>query len=137
MARHSHSPSSRVAPEKVREALGRAFWKIAGKYGLSRTEQAAILGIKANNQRLGSMEENGEIPDDPDKVLRASHLVGIHKSLRVMFPQNREVVYHWLKTKRELFKGKSAMEYIMEGDPSASIMRLYSVRRLLDQLRVA
>lgn len=137
MAKHSHNSNQRVSPEKVREALGRAFWKIASNYELTRAEQAAILGIKANNQRLGSMEENREIPDDPDKVLRASHLVGIHKSLRILFPQNREVVYHWLKTKRELFKGKSAMEYIMEGDPSVSIMRLYSVRRLLDQLRVA
>jgi hypothetical protein len=122
--------------EDIARVLGKTFWQIVEHYGLSQKDQATLLGIKENRQRLNSLKSKQEIPDDPDKLLRVGHLVGIHKSLRILFPQNRDVVYAWLKTKRDLFQGRSALEYIAE-DPIDSLPRLFSVRRLLDQLRVA
>ena len=122
---------------EVLHALGRAFWKLADHYQLTQKEIAILLGIKAENrQRLNHLKQKQEIPDDPDKRLRVSHLIGIHKNLRILFPQNRDVVYSWLKTRRELFEGKSAMEFIAE-DPMQSLPRMFSVRRLLDQIRVS
>jgi hypothetical protein len=127
---------NRPSQEELQRVLGNAFWKIAGHYGLTHKEIALLLGIKENRQRLAALKKNAEIPEDPDKLLRVSHLVSIHKNLRILFPQNREVVYAWLKTKRDLFHGKSALEFIAE-DPLQSMTRLFTVRRLLDQLRVS
>lgn len=122
--------------EEILRVLGKAFWSIVEHYALNQREQAILLGIKENRQRLNTLKKEVQIPDDPDKILRVAHLVGIHKNLRILFPQNRVVAYGWFKTKRDLFDGLSAMEYIAE-DPMNSLPRLFSVRRLLDQLRVA
>ena len=125
------------SPEKINEVLGKAFWQIVEKYQLTQVESAILLGIKeSNRQRLNSLKRKQAIPDDPDKALRVSHLVGIHKNLRVLFPHNREVVYSWLKTKRDLLNGQSAMEYIAQ-EPLQSLPRIFSIRRLLDQIRVS
>lgn len=122
--------------DEILRVLGKAFWNIVEHYGLNQREQAILLGIKENRQRLNAMKMEMQIPDDPDKILRVGHLVGIHKNLRILFPQNRDVAYAWLKTKRDLFEDRSAMDYIAE-DPMNSLPRLFTVRRLLDQLRVA
>ena len=122
--------------DELRRALGKAFWNLATHYSLTQKEAAILLGIKENRTRLAQLKKNNEIPDDPDKELRVSHMIGIHKNLRVLFPHNREVVYSWFKTKRDLLGGKSAMEYIAE-DPLQSLPRMFSIRRLLDQIRVA
>ncbi len=120
--------------EEQAHVLGKAFWKLVQLYQFSRTEQATLLGIKANRERLNSLEKQNTIPVDPDKFLRVSHLLGIHRNLRILYPHNREIVYSWMKTPRELFHGVSAIEFIEE-DPLNSLPRLFTVRRTLDQIR--
>lgn len=122
--------------EELHRVLGKAFWNLATHYQLTQKDAAILLGIKENRTRLTQLKKNNEIPDDPDKELRVSHMIGIHKNLRVLFPHNREIVYSWFKTKRDLLGGKSAMEYIAE-DPLQSLPRIFSIRRLLDQIRVS
>lgn len=120
--------------EEQAHVLGKAFWKLVQLYEFSRAEQATLLGIKANRERLNSLEKQNTIPVDPDKFLRVSHLLGIHRNLRILYPHNREIVYRWMKTPRDLFHGASAIEFI-EADPLNSLPRLFTVRRTLDQIR--
>jgi hypothetical protein len=61
-------------------------------------------------------------------------MLGIHKNLRILFPHNRELVYQWMKTAQPLLGGQVPIEYI-KSDPVQSMPRLFSVRRLLDQIR--
>lgn len=122
--------------QELHRVLGKAFWNLVMHYNLTQKEAATLLGIKENRTRLRQLKDRNEIPDDPDKELRVSHMIGIHKNLRVLFPHNREVVYSWFKTKRDILGGKSAMEYISE-DPLQSLPRIFSIRRLLDQIRVS
>lgn len=124
--------------EDVHRILGKAFWKLTERYKLTQKDIAILLGLNPEyHQRVKNLQRKKEIPKDPDKELRVSHLIGIHKNLRILFPQNREIVYSWFKTKRDLLGGKSAMEYIAEGPAQGSLPRLYSIRRLLDQIRVS
>lgn len=123
--------------EQVRKVLGRAFWSIVKHYDLNQREQAIVLGIKENRSRLNSLKSKKSIPEDPDKELRVSHLLGIHKNLRILFPHNREVAYKWFKTQRAQFNNMSAMEYIASGPEFESMLRLAAVRRFLDQVRVS
>ncbi len=120
--------------EKSLQTLGKAFWALAGHYNLTRVEQALVLGFnKVNRQRLASLEEKKMIPDDPDKAYRVGILLGIHKNLRIIYPHNRDIVYAWLKTERDLFQGKTALEFVAAG--TDTLPRLFTIRRILDQVR--
>ncbi len=120
--------------EKNARALGAAFWNIAREYGFNREEQALLLGIKYNRARLGVLEKGSKIPVEYDAFFLVATLLGIHKNLRILFPHNRELVYQWMKTPQPLLEGQVPMEYISK-DPVQSMPRLFSVRRLLDQIR--
>jgi hypothetical protein len=105
-------------------------------YGFSREEQAVLLGVNPEyRQRLNSLEKRGEIPVEADKFQRVGNLLGIHKNLRIMFPHNKELVYAWMRTPREIFQNQSAITFI-KADPINSFARLFTVRRVLDQIRV-
>ena|SRR3990167_2451115 len=115
--------------------LGEAFWNIARLYELGRKDQAILLGMNPDNrQALIEYEKKKSIPLDPDKFFRIGLLLGIHKNLRILYPENREIVYNWMTTKQEAFGGKTPMEFIAE-HPSNSLMRLATVRRYLDIIR--
>jgi hypothetical protein len=120
--------------EKNARALGATFWNIAREYGFNREEQAFLLGIKHNRARLGALEKGKKIPVEYDAFFRVATLLGIHKNLRIIFPHNRELVYQWMKTAQPLLGNQVPMEYISK-DPVQSMPRLFSVRRLLDQIR--
>lgn len=136
----SHSRDPSLPPAEINkesaQVLGKAFWRLADLYNLTREEQALLLGVKPENrQRLNSLQNKQEIPVDPDKFQRVGNLLGIHKSLRIMFPHNRELVYAWIKTPRDIFHNQSAMQFIAS-DPLNTFARLFTVRRILDQMRV-
>jgi len=120
--------------EEAAHKLGKAFWNIVRLYGFNRNEQALLLGKTANRGTLSRYESEGSIPVEPDVFSRVGHLLGVHKSLRILFPHNREVVYQWMKTSRPEFGGQSAIEYIGL-EELGTIERLASVRRYLDQVR--
>lgn len=115
--------------------LGEAFWNMARLYELGRKEQAILLGMNPDNrQALIEYEKKKSIPLDPDKFFRVGLLLGIHKNLRILYPENREIVYNWMTTKQKMFHGNTPMEFIME-DQAGSLLRLATVRRALDIIR--
>lgn len=120
---------------RVKNVLAKAFWNLARHYELTRKEEAVLLGVKENAQRLKQLEDQGRLPDAVDTYFRIGLLMGIHKNLRLLFPHNQSVRYRWLKKKQEDFKNRSPMAFIAEHEPS-SMFRLMAVRRYLDQLRV-
>jgi len=64
---------------------------------LSATEQAIVLGLSAGSRSTLARYRNGEpLADNRDLLERAGHLLGIHKSLRMLFPHDRELAYRWM-----------------------------------------
>lgn len=122
--------------EKSQKVLGKAFWKMAELYKFTREEQAVLLGIKYNRQRLLQLEKDRLIPLDPDKFIRVGNLMGIHKNLKIFYTHHPDIVYEWMRMKHDFFNGKSPLEFIMK-DPVNSFSRIFTVRRLLDQIRVS
>jgi hypothetical protein len=114
------------------KTLEKAFWNIVDHYELSTAEWAAILAVE-DLMELSKYKSERSLPTGEDTCIRVSHLLGIHKNLRILFPENIEVVYKWLKTNRAEFSGRSAMNYILDvaGDPSASLDRLKNVKNML------
>ncbi|SMF67492.1 hypothetical protein [Pseudobacteriovorax antillogorgiicola] len=124
---------SRSESDKAR-TYAKALWLLKDDLAL-RTKDLALL-MDLNVRTLRDARKKGHFPClSNDRLLRLAHLLGINKSLEIIFPRNEEIRKNWLHVKRDLFNGKSALEMI-EADPLNSLPRLYAVRRVLELYRV-
>jgi uncharacterized protein (DUF2384 family) len=99
---------------------------------LSTEDQAALLGLAASNRAALTRYRKGEaIGTSRDQYERVGHLLGIHKNLRLLFPQNRELAYRWMTTRNRAFEHRTPVELIKEW----GFAGLLAVRAYLDHAR--
>lgn len=131
-----------VAPEarrvfgsdEQRQALSKAFVKLADHWALTREQTARLLGWTYSSQRtkIDNMRKGVTgLPPDQDKVERVQDLLNIHKSLRILFPNQRALVYQWVNVPRERFGGYSALDIMFENGKAG----ICAIRRYLDYER--
>jgi transcriptional regulator with XRE-family HTH domain len=90
-------PRADLRTREVRERLARLLTQLFVHWRLSTTEQAALLGLSPENRSTLSRYRKGEpLADSRDLIDRAGHLLGIHKSLRILFPGDRDLAYRWM-----------------------------------------
>lgn len=122
-----------IAPltEKSRVAvLVKAVVRSAEAWGLTNAEAAALLDVPpATWGRMKAGQFNGTL--DRDKVMRASLIIGLFKSLRLLF--NGPLTFGWPKTPNRGpgFSGKTPLAVMIAG----GIPAMMQVRRHLDGLR--
>ncbi len=111
-----------------RERLAKMVTQLFQHWGLSTAEQAALLGLSADNRSTLARYRKGEpLADSRDLLDRVGCLLGIHKSLRILFPQDRDLAYRWMTTPNRRLGGRPvdlATERGFEG--------LLALRRYLD-----
>jgi prolyl oligopeptidase PreP (S9A serine peptidase family) len=84
-------------------------------WNLSTEDQAALLGIASSNRAALSNYRSGKpIGTSRDQYERVGHLLGIHKNLRLLFPQNRNLVYQWMSTRNKAFDNLTPVEVVKE-----------------------
>jgi CTP:molybdopterin cytidylyltransferase MocA len=121
-----------VSASEDRGALARMVMTLLDHWKLSTEDQAALLGIAASNRAALARYRRGEpIGTSRDQYERVGHLLGIHKNLRLLFPQNRELVYRWISTRNRAFDNLSPVEVIREWGFAGLLM----VRAYLDRAR--
>jgi hypothetical protein len=99
---------------------------------LSTEDQAALLGIAGSNRAALSNYRNGKpIGTSRDQYERVGHLLGIHKNLRLLFPQNRDLAYRWMSTRNKAFDNLTPVEVVKEWGFAGLLM----VRGYLDRAR--
>ena len=92
-------PRADLRTREARERLARLVTQLFVRWKLSTTEQAALLGLSPENRSTLSRYRKGEpLADSRDLIDRAGHLLGIHKSLRILFPGDRDLAYRWMTT---------------------------------------
>lgn len=115
-----------------RGALARMVMALFTRWGLSTEDQAALIGIAATNRAALSRYRKGEpIGANRDQFERVGHLLGIHKSLRLLFPHNRDLAYRWMTTRNKAFDNLTPVEVIKEWGFAGLLM----VRAYLDRAR--
>ncbi len=88
----------------ARERLARMVTQLFDHWGVSTAEQAALLGLSVDNRSTLARYRKGEpLADSRDLLDRAGHLLGIHKSLRILFPQDRDLAYGWMTAANRRF----------------------------------
>jgi hypothetical protein len=92
-------PEVDVATRHARVRLAAMVVRLLDHWDLSAGEQAGVLGLSGGSRSTLARYRAGEpLADSRDLLDRARHLLGIHKSLRLLFPHDRDLAYRWMTT---------------------------------------
>jgi hypothetical protein len=121
--------SDREVQEKLSPAAIRAFFSLASHWKLRDEDARALLGGISN----GSFYQLKRSPKtlDQDKLTRISLLVGIFKSLNILFSTKLADAWIQRPNTNPLFGGESPLAHMLKGGVPAMI----HVRQLLDTRR--
>lgn len=115
-----------------RKALARMVMKLFDHWRLTTEDQAALLGVATSNRAALTRYRKGDpIGTSRDQYERVGHLLGIHKNLRLLFPQNQDLAYRWMTTRNKAFDNLTPAAVIKEWGFAGLLM----VRSYLDRAR--
>lgn len=118
--------------EADRTELAKMVMNLFAHWNLSTKDQLALLGLASSNRAALTNYRNGKpLANTRDLLDRVGILLGIHKSLRLLIPHNRDLAYAWMTQPNRAFEGKTPTEVIKE----YSFAGLYMVRAYLDKAR--
>ena len=135
-------PKSRFEPSPLidlndaaeRERLSppaiKAFFNIMDRWRIKDAEARELLGGISNGV-FYEMKKNPERVLDTDRLTRISLLIGIFKSLNILYPDDLADSWVNLPNKNRLFKGATPLRYMLQGGQAAMAI----VRRLVDARR--
>ena len=122
-----HSPIDPGSRE-ARGRLASMVTRLLDHWQLTASEQAEVLGLSPGSRTTLARYRGGEpFADNRDLLDRAGHLLGIHKSLRLLFPRDRDLAYRWMTQPNRRF-GTRPVDLVIEH----GFEGLLSVRRYLD-----
>jgi hypothetical protein len=123
-------PEPKPADDLSGPAL-RAFFRMAEQWNLRMAEQRKLLGDPAESTFYKWKRQQDGAPGR-DTIERVSYLLGIWKSLQILFPDPAQADA-WLHKPNQspLFGGHSALERMLSGN----VADLYVVRQYLDAQR--
>lgn len=105
-----------------------SFLSLADGWELTTDDQIKLLGSPGRSTFFKWKKTGGILPNDT--VERISHLLNIYKCLEIVLP-NPKSADTWIKKPNTYFKGRSALEVMLEGQVSD----IYRVRQYLDAQR--
>ena len=113
----------------------RTFAGIAGQWQLSERARLLLLGSPARSTYhnwLAKAQSGQRLTLPLDSLLRISAVLGIHKALRILFPDD-ERARQWLQSPNAapLFGGQRPLDLMLSGTQ----LGLLEVRRFLDAWR--
>ncbi len=125
---HSQSLESR----DKRIVLARAVSRLFENWQLPATDRLALLGLsEANRSALGRYERGQPLAASRDLLDRVGHLLGIHKSLKLLYPQNPEIIKRWMTSANRKFHGDTPAQIVRRFGLPGLVM----VRGMLDAMR--
>jgi len=107
------------------------FFNLMEKWNCSVEEQTVLLG-SIGRSTLYKYRQLPEIRLPRDTLERVSYLMGIHKTLRILFG-DKPSTYEWIRkaNSEAPFNGMSALQLMLAG----GVMDIAVVRRYLDGVR--
>ena len=110
-----------------------AFFSIMDHWRIRDEEARQLLGGVSNGAYylLKQVREGQAKTLEQDRLVRISYLIGIFKSLNILYSQSLADEWIQLPNTNPLFAGRTPLEYILQGGAPA----MEIVRRLLDARR--
>lgn len=121
----SQGDASLDTPEN-RQRLARMITHLFDHWEISTKDQTALLGLSEKSRSTISRYRNGApFANKQDLLGRAGHLLGIHKSLRLTFPNNIDLAYRWIKQPNRHFDGTRPLDVMKSGYEGIITVRRY------------
>ncbi len=109
-----------------RGRLAAMVTRLLDNWHLSATEQAIVLGLSGASRSTLTRYRKGEpLADSRDLLERAGHLLGIHKSLRMLFPHDRDLAYRWMTQVNSRIGARPVDLVIERGFEGLLVLRRY------------
>lgn len=120
----------KIVSEHNRSRISKMLIVLFEHWNLSTKDQLGLLGVSKNSRSLlQRYRRGGPLTNDRDKLDRVAILLSIHKSLRLLFPHNRNMAYSWMTTPNRAFNERTPTKLIDE----QGMMGLYIVRNYLNR----
>ena len=116
---------------RLSPAAFRSFLNIMAKWGVRDEDARTLLGGVSNGSFYAWKSSGGAKLLDEDKLLRISLLLGIFKSLNILFSPALADQWVRLPNANALFAGRTPLAYMLAGGSPAMTV----VRQLLDARR--
>lgn len=116
--------------ERLSPSAIKAFFSIMERWGVRDADARDLLGGVSNGV-FYEMKKNPSRVLDTDRLARISLLVGIFKSLNILYPEDLADAWIKLPNKNRLFSGGTPLSYMIQGGVAA----MWTVRRLVDARR--
>lgn len=111
--------------QKTRIVLARAVSRLFNLWDLSAADQLTLLGLSEGNRAaLARYAHDEPLAASRDLLDRAGHLLGIHKSLKLLYPHNPEIVTRWMSSANRKLHGTTPVEVVRRfGLPGLTMVR--------------
>jgi hypothetical protein len=111
-----HDPETRLA-------LAEAVLGVLDGWGVAPAKQAELLGLAD----IAPLIPGAPLPDDPDVLERAGHLLGIERALKRRHPDDPAARHAWLMFPAAELGGQPPLRVMLDG-----VKGIERVRTLLD-----
>ena len=111
--------------QKTRGVLARAVSRLFNLWEVGAADQLILLGLSPGNRSALARYARGEpFAASRDLLDRAGHLLGIYKSLKLLYPRNPEIVKLWMTAANHKFHGSTPVEVVNRfGLPGLTMVR--------------
>lgn len=111
--------------QKTRAVLAKAVMRLFDLWGLGTSDRLMLLGLsEANRIALSRYARGAPFASSRDMLDRAGHLLGIHKSLKLLYPHNPEIVQRWMSSANRKFHDARPVDVVREyGLPGLTLVR--------------
>ena len=106
-----------------RRVIAKMFMRLFACWTLTSDEMGSALGLSpSDHSTLEKLRNGSPVALSRHSMVRAGHLLGIHKNLRRLFPLNRDLAYAWMKTSNLAFDSRTPIEVIGEHGLTGMLM---------------
>ena len=121
---------ARLADEDSRRDLARVIGALFDRWQLDTDQQMQLLGMSPKSRKLLPRYRNGDqpLPSSRDALDRAGYLLGIHKGLRRLFPEDEQLRFSWIHRRNRVLEGATPLEVMMRD----GLLGIARIARLVD-----
>lgn len=119
------APFPDLAADATRRDLARVVAALFARWELPGDTQLALLGLSPESRKLLAQYRRGEraLPNTRDTLDRAGYLLGIHKGLRLLFPEDPALRYGWIRRRNGLLGDRTPLD-VMLADGLVGLARI-------------
>ena len=124
------TPLPDLADKATRRDLARVLAALFARWDLPGDAQLALLGLSPESRKLLPQYRRGEraLPNTRDTLDRAGYLLGIHKGLRLLFPEDEILRYGWIRRRNRLLGERTPLDVMLD----EGLVGLARVARFVD-----